>query len=94
MLKNRMNIPLKPPNIDVIQKDNIEFKRNERNQLLQKTDKYILPDFPLTDEQKEEVKLYRQALRDYFDRDDVINWVFTFENQHPPDFPPKPEFMK
>ena len=37
---------------------------------------------------------YRQALRDYFSREDVKNWTFTFENQNMPDFPVMPDFLK
>ena len=36
-----------------------------RNNLLLETDKYLLPDFPITAEQLEIVKEYRQALRDF-----------------------------
>ena len=53
--------------------------KNERNQLLEKTDKYLLPDFPITPEQLEIVKTYRQALRD-----------FTNNNYIMPD---KPDFV-
>ena len=36
-----------------------------RNDLLNRTDKYVsVPDYPLTDLQKEEIKQFRQALRD------------------------------
>ena len=80
--------------IQYIQDSIIQLQRNTRNQLLEKTDRYILLDFPLTDEQKNEVKSYRQSLRDYFTRDDVINWTFTFENQQMPDFPTIPDFVK
>ena len=51
-----------------------------RNLLLQETDKYLLADYPITPEQLEKVKEYRQALRnftknDYImpDRPDFIN---------------------
>lgn len=85
--------PSKLPTIEYIQNQHIQLMRNQRNQLLEKTDKYILSDFPLTVDKKDEVKAYRQALRDYFMRDDVVNWVFTFENQYPPDFPTAPSFL-
>ena len=52
---------------------------SQRNQLLDKTDKYLLPDFPITPEQLEIVKEYRQALRD-----------FTNNNY---EIPIKPEFV-
>jgi hypothetical protein len=43
----------------------LEFKRNTRNKYLQLTDKYLLPDYPITDEKKEIIKNYRQYLRDF-----------------------------
>jgi hypothetical protein len=46
--------------------------KNERNQLLIKTDKYMLLDFPITPEQLELVKQYRQALRDFTNNDWII----------------------
>ena len=52
---------------------------SQRNQFLDKTDKYLLPDFPITPEQLEIVKEYRQALRD-----------FTNNNY---EIPIKPEFV-
>ena len=82
------------PSIEYIQGVQIELQRNTRNQLLEKTDRYVLSDFPLTDEQKNEIMVYRAALRDYFSRDDVINWRFTFENQDMPPFPTAPDFVK
>jgi hypothetical protein len=85
--------PVRIPSIQHIQNQNLQLKRYERNDLLLKTDKYMLNDFPLTDEKKNEVLAYRQYLRDYFDREDVRNWVFTFENQYPPDFEPVPDFL-
>lgn len=39
-------------------------KRAERDNLLAQTDKYMLPDFPITDEKREQYKAYRQHLRD------------------------------
>ena len=39
--------------------------RNTRNAYLQLTDKYLLPDYPITPENLEIIKLYRQELRDY-----------------------------
>jgi hypothetical protein len=53
--------------------------KNERNQLLIKTDKYMLSDFPITPEQLELVKQYRQALRDFTNND----WIM----------PDKPDFV-
>lgn len=39
------------------------IKRNERDSLLSNTDKYLLPDFPITEEKLNKVKAYRQYLR-------------------------------
>lgn len=39
-------------------------KRAERDFLLVETDKYMLSDFPITDEKREQYKAYRQYLRD------------------------------
>ena len=82
------------PSIEYIQNQNLQLKRYERNELLLKTDKYLLNDFPLTDDKKNQVISYRQSLRDYFDRDDVRNWTFTFDNQQPPDFLTAPDFIQ
>ena len=46
-----------------------EIKEQEvrivRNQYLAETDKYMIIDFPISDEEREEYKGYRQYLRDY-----------------------------
>lgn len=41
-----------------------EALRAKRDELLIGTDKYLIPDFPLTDEQREQYLAYRQYLRD------------------------------
>jgi len=38
--------------------------RAKRNALIQETDKYLLPDYPVNTEKLEEIKAYRQQLRD------------------------------
>lgn len=38
--------------------------RKIRDELLKETDKYLLEDFPITEEQKEKYKIYRNALRE------------------------------
>jgi hypothetical protein len=53
--------------------------KQKRNLILGETDKYVLCDFPLTPEQLEIVKEYRQALRD-----------FTNNNY---EMPEKPDFV-
>ena len=53
----------------------IEQKQTEvrsiRNQYLSETDKYMIADFPITEEQREEYKEYRAYLRDYTEKE---NW--------------------
>ena len=44
---------------------NYTLLKNTRNLILAETDKYLLPDFPITPEQLEIVKEYRQKLRDF-----------------------------
>lgn len=46
--------------------------KNTRNLLLNETDKYLLPDYPLTEEQLLIVKEYRQALRDFTSNDYIM----------------------
>ena len=48
--------------------------RNERNQLLFQTDKYMLQDYPISPENLEKMKIYRQQLRDFFQSDEVKNY--------------------
>jgi len=43
-----------------------------RNQLLAESDKYVLIDFPITPENLELIKQYRQALRDFTNNDYII----------------------
>lgn len=43
----------------------LEFKRNTRNSYLNLTDKYLLSDFPISDEKRHEIIEYRQYLRDF-----------------------------
>jgi hypothetical protein len=63
--------------------------RNIRNELLNKTDKYILQDYPnLTQEQLNTIKVYRQTLRDFIN----IN-KDKFLNGQVVDFPQQPNFI-
>lgn len=41
-----------------------EIKRAERDTVLQSTDIYMLPDYPISEEEREFYKQYRQYLRD------------------------------
>ena len=55
--------------------------RQVRNQYLEQTDKYIaLSDFPITDEERELYKKYREYLRDYTELENWwLNNPMTFE---------------
>ena len=53
--------------------------RLERNKLLSNTDHLIQSDYPISDEKKQEIKVYRQALRDIPQQDgfpDNIVWPY------------------
>ena len=54
--------------------------RNQRNDLLKNTDKYLLPDYPITEENILIIKQYRQQLRDIPENNFII--------------PELPEFIK
>ena len=64
--------------------------RNLRNELLNQTDRYLLNDYPITEEQKIEVTNYRQKLRDFINEnktkylDDGINFI---------EFPKAPDLL-
>lgn len=49
--------------------------RNIRNSYLVLTDKYLLPDFPITDDNRNIIIAYRQYLRDFINinHDSIIN---------------------
>lgn len=78
-------------NIAQIEMNCISNSRNQRNQLLCESDKYMIADYPISDYQKELIKAYRKALRDYFQSNEVVNWKFTLEQQNPPDLPSFPD---
>lgn len=59
-------------------------KRMERDRKLAETDKYMILDFPITEECKEEMIIYRQALRDLPAND---NWPYV-------DLPEEPDVTK
>jgi hypothetical protein len=47
--------------------------RNIRNELLNKTDRYLLSDYPITLEQQMMIKSYRQELRDVTSQENPFN---------------------
>lgn len=65
--------------------------RNLRNELLNQTDRFILSDYPITEEQKTEVINYRQLLRDFINlnKDKYLIDGISFV-----DFPELPEYLK
>jgi hypothetical protein len=58
---------------------NYGLLKNQRNLILAETDKYMIPDYPITPEQLIIAKDYRQKLRDFTQNDYI--------------FPDKPEFV-
>ena len=49
--------------------------RNIRNELLNKTDRYLLPDYPISIAQQMEIKTYRQDLREFINdnKEQILN---------------------
>ena len=62
--------------------------RNIRNELLNKTDRYLLSDYPITLEQQMLIKTYRQELRDF-----INNNKEKILNGDKIDFPAQPSFI-
>jgi hypothetical protein len=62
--------------------------RNIRNELLNKTDKYFLIDFPIAYEQQMIVKTYRQELRDFINNNEIK--ILAGEKV---EFPTQPNFI-
>ena len=48
----------------------LELLRNTRNSYLQLTDKYLLSDYPITEEKKNIIIEYRQMLRDFINNNE------------------------
>ena len=49
----------------MINNDTINHFKKMRNEILLNTDKYLLSDYPITSEQLEIIKTFRQKLRDF-----------------------------
>ena len=62
--------------------------RNIRNELLNKTDKYFLIDFPIQYEQQIIIKKYRQDLRNFINENEIK--ILAGEKV---DFPKQPDFI-
>ena len=54
-----------PEFLEIVKNDTIKHYKQMRNQLLLDTDKYLLPDFPITAENLIIIKEYRHALRNF-----------------------------
>jgi hypothetical protein len=62
--------------------------RNIRNELLNKTDKYILSDYPITLEKQMIIKTYRQDLREFINNNEIK--ILAGDKV---DFPTQPDFI-
>ena len=62
--------------------------RNIRNELLNKTDKYILSDYPISLEQQMKIKLYREELRNFINNNEIK--ILAGDKI---DFPTQPDFI-
>ena len=61
--------------------------RNIRNELLNKTDRYFLIDYPISYDQQMIIKAYRQELRDFINNNkDIILTGQILDFPKPPDF--------
>ncbi len=58
--------------LEFINYTNIDNLRTQRNQLLQETDKYLLLDFPITEENLILIKDYRDKLRNFNENNYII----------------------
>ena len=62
--------------------------RNIRNELLNKTDRYFLIDYPIAYEKQLIIKKYRQDLRDFINNNEIK--ILAGEKV---EFPPQPDFI-
>jgi hypothetical protein len=62
--------------------------RNIRNELLNRTDRYFLIDYPIAYEQQMIIKTYRRELREF-----INNNKEKILNGEKVDFPPVPDFI-
>jgi len=67
--------PLTDDILKILNSQFIENLRQQRNQLLVESDKYLLPDFPITSNNLTLIKEYRQKLRDYMSLLDDITSI-------------------
>ena len=68
----------------------VGFKNNlkeQRNELLKETDKYLLPDYPISSTNLDLVKQYRKDLRNYMNIPEIINFNSNTPIPKMPSFP-------
>jgi predicted TIM-barrel fold metal-dependent hydrolase len=70
----------------------INSLRERRNKLLDETDKYMITDFPISEENKNIIMKYRQELRDFMNLDIVK--IENLSDKTMEYFPKKPYFNK
>jgi hypothetical protein len=63
--------------------------RNIRNELLNRTDRYFLIDFPIEHEKQMIIKKYRQELRDFINENEIK--ILAGEKV---EFPQQPDFIE
>ena len=63
---------LTPEFLEIIKNDTYNHLKKMRTELLIATDKYLLPDFPITPEQLIIIKEYRQSLRNFTQNDYIM----------------------
>ena len=66
----------------------LDRARHIRNELLNKTDKYILSDYPISLSQQMIIKTYRQDLREFINNNEIK--ILAGEKV---DFPKQPDFI-
>ena len=66
----------------------LQRARNIRNELLNKTDKYVLPDYPISLSQQMIIKTYRSDLREFINNNEIK--ILAGEKL---DFPAQPAFI-
>ena len=69
-------------------KNILDRVRNIRNELLNKTDKYILSDYPISLSQQMIIKTYRQDLREFINNNEI-----KILSGQKVEFPPQPTFI-
>lgn len=69
MIDNYMIVKIPEPTFD----EKAAIKRSQRDLYLSETDKYMISDFPISDEKREQYRQYRQYLRDIPARLDFPN---------------------